>query len=69
MKKPFLLLSLTLVACHASCGETAGPDPTATAPEPDAAAPATTQPFNKRSMQRRPGMRSITPIEPTQGQD
>jgi hypothetical protein len=68
MKKPLLLLSLTFVACHASCGETAGPDPTAAAS--DAAAPAITQPVSKRSMmQRRPGMRSITPIEPTQGQD
>lgn len=68
--KKLLMLALTLTACHASCGETSGPNPVAQAP--DAAAPALSlQPFNKRSMQRRsPTIRSLTPIDPNnQGQD
>ena len=70
MKNPLLMLALTLTACHASCGETSGPGPDPVAQAADAAAPTPSlQPFNKRSIQRRPGFRTVTPVEQNQGED
>jgi hypothetical protein len=65
-----LPLLAVLSACHASCGETSGPDPVVVVPPDAGAMPGSPQPFNnKRALQMRPGMRTVMPVNPIQGEN